>query len=126
MDMCYNCYRKRSIMEKINIRLYTNFNNLEETNDLLAIKDNDVIKYIDLENNKVIVDMENDIMIRENSDYHFTIDFNANNIIIKLKSLNKCFDKAIKTIWIKKSKNSYNVKYVLVDDDLINEYHIKF
>ena len=113
-------------MEKINIRLYTNFNNLEETNDLLAIKDNDVIKYIDLENNKVIVDMENDIMIRENSDYHFTIDFNANNIIIKLKSLNKCFDKSIKTIWIKKSKNSYNVKYVLVDDALIKEYHIKF
>ena len=124
--MCYNCYRKRSIMEKINIRLYTNFNNLEETNDLLAIKDNDVIKYIDLENNKVIVDMKKDIMIRENIDYHFTIDFNANNIIIKLKSLNKCFDKMIKTIWIKKSKNSYNVKYVLVDDDLINEYHIKF
>lgn len=113
-------------MEKINIQVYTNLNNLEETNDLLAIKDNDVIKYIDLENNKVIVDMKNDIMIRENIDYHFTIDFNANNIIIKLKSLNKCFDKKIKTIWIKKSKNSYNVKYVLVDDDLINEYHIKF
>ena len=39
-------------MEKINIHLYTNLNNLAETNNLLAIKDNDVIKYIDLENNK--------------------------------------------------------------------------
>ena len=113
-------------MEKINIQVYTNFNNLEETNALLAIKDNDVIKYIDLENNKVIVDMKNDIMIRENIDYHFTIDFNANNVIIKLKDHNKCFDKEIKTIWIKKNKNSYNIKYVLIDDDLINEYHIKF
>ena len=63
-------------MEKINIRLYTNFNNLEETNDLLAIKDNDVIKYNDLEDNKVIVDMANNVMIRENNDYYFTIDFN--------------------------------------------------
>lgn len=113
-------------MEKINIQVYTNLNKLEETNDLLAIKDNDVIKYIDLENNKVIVDMENDIMTRENSDYHFTIDFNANNIIIKLKVHNKFFDKAIKTLSIKKKKNSYNVRYCLLDEDIINEYHIKF
>lgn len=113
-------------MEKIDIQLYTNLNNLEETHKLLAIKDNDVIKYNDLENNKIMVDMENNIMTRENQDYHFTLDFNTDNIIIKLKSLDKTFNKEIKTLWIEKKKKSYNVKYQLIDDDIINEYHIKF
>lgn len=113
-------------MEKINIHLYTKLDNLEESTDLLAIKDNDVIKYNDLENNRIILDMKNNIMIRENSDYHFTLDFNANNIIIKLKSLNKFFDKKINTLWIESKKRSYSVKYCLVDENIINEYHIKF
>ena len=113
-------------MEKINIHLYTNLDNLVKTDDLLAIKDNDVIKYNDLEDNKVIVDMANNVMIRENNDYYFTIDFNANNIIIKLKNYDKTFDKEIETLWIERKMKSYTVRYRLVDEDIINEYHIKF
>ena len=113
-------------MEKIDIQLYTNLNNLEETHNLLAIKDNDVIKYNDLENNKVLVDIKNNIMLRENSDYHFTLDFNNNNIIIKLKSIDKIFNKEIKTLWIERKKNSYTVRYQLIDENIVNEYHLKF
>lgn len=113
-------------MEKISISLYTNLNNLEETNNFLAIKDEDVIKYIDLENNKIIVDMKNDIMTRENNDYYFTLDFNQNNIIIKLKLNNTQFDKEIETLFIEKKKNSYTVRYRLIDENIVNEYHLKF
>ena len=113
-------------MEKINIQLYTKLNNLEKTDNLLAIKDNDVIKYNDLENNKVILDMKNDVMIRENDDYHFTIDFRTNDIVIKLKTHDKIFHKPIETLWIEHKKKSYTVRYCLVDEGIINEYHIKF
>lgn len=113
-------------MEKIDIQIYTNLNNLEETNNLLAIKDNDVIKYNDLENNKVIVDMSKNIMTRENSDYHFTLDFSQNIIIINLKAHQKLFEKDIKILFIEKKKNSYTVRYRLIDEDIVNEYHIKF
>ena len=113
-------------MEKINISLYTKLNNLEEINNFFAIKDKDVIKYIDLENNKIIVDMKNNIMTRENSDYHFTLDFNKNNIIINLKAHHKLFDKEIETITIKKQNNSYHIKYCLVDENIVNEYLLKF
>jgi len=113
-------------MEKINIQLYTNLNNLEETNNLLAIKDNDVIKYNDLENNKVIVDMSKNIMTRENNDYHFKLDFNNNIIIINLKAHQKLFEKDMKTLFVEKKKNSYTVRYRLIDEDIVNEYHIKF
>jgi len=113
-------------MEKINIQIYTNLNNLEETCNLLAIKDHDVIKYNDLENNIVIVDMKKNIMTRENNDYQFIMNFNENNKIIKLKEYNKLFDKQIKTLLIEKKNNSYIIRYHLIDEDIINEYHIKF
>ena len=113
-------------MEKIKIQLYTNFNHKEETEEFLAIKEDDVIKYIDLENNKMTVDIRNNIIIKENSDYHFTMDFNTNNIIIKLKKHNRVFDKPIETLFKETKKETYRVVYKLLDENIINEYHMKF
>lgn len=113
-------------MNKINANIYTNLDGIEETQKILAIKDINVIKYIDLTNNKVTLYINDNKMIRENNDYIFEIDFNKNNIIIYMKKTNKQFNKEINTIFIKKNNNSYNVKYKLLDEDIINEYYIKY
>lgn len=113
-------------MKKTKITVYSKLNNIEENNEFLAIKDTKVIKYIDLEDNKMIIDMENNIITRENIDYLFNIELNNNKIIIKMKKLNKLLEKDIKTLVISKSNKSYLVRYLLNDENIINEYYVKF
>ena len=69
-------------MKKTKIKVCTEFDNKHECNEFMALKDDDVIKYIDLENNKMIIDIKNNIIIRENNDYLFNIDLNKNIIEI--------------------------------------------
>ena len=113
-------------MKKTKIIVYSNLNNVEENNEFLAIKDDNVIKYIDLENNKMIIDMNNNEIIRENTDYLFNMKFNDNKIFIKMKKVNKNFIKKIKTMEILSTDKSYLVRYLLVDENIINEYYVKF
>ena len=113
-------------MKETKINVYSKLNNIEENNEFLAIKDDKLIKYIDLEDNKMIIDMENNTIIRENSDYIFKIDLINNRIIITMKKLNKDFEKNIKLLDISKSNKIYSVKYLLTDENIINEYYVKF
>ena len=113
-------------MKKTTIKVCTKLNNIEENNEFLAIKDQNIIKYIDLENNKMTIDIKNNLIIRENSDYLFNMDFNNNKILITVKKLNKTLEKEIKTIIISKSSNKYLVRYLLTDENIINEYYVKF
>ena len=113
-------------MKKTNINVYTKLNNIEENTEFLAIKDDKIIKYIDLEDNKMTIDMVNNIITRENIDYIFNLDFNNNKILITVKKLNKIIEKEIKTIKILKNAKKYLVRYLLKDDNIINEYYVKF
>lgn len=113
-------------MKEAKIKVFTKFNNIEENNEFLAIIDDFIIKYIDLENNKMIIDMEMNVITRENSDYFFKIDLNNNKITILIKKLNKEFQKDIKTIIVSKSRSKYLIRYLLIDENIINEYYVKF
>ena len=113
-------------MKKTNVKVYTEFDNKYESNSFFAIKDNDVIKYIDLENNKIIVDMKNNTIIKENNDYLFNIDFINKRIDIKIKKLMKFFTKEIKLIKLEKTNKSFLVRYLLIDDNIYNEYYIVY
>jgi hypothetical protein len=113
-------------MEEVKIKVYSKLNNIEENNEFLAIKNDSVIKYIDLENNKMSIDMENNIIIRENNDYLYNLDFNFKKITITIKKLHKTFIKHIKTMVINKSSSKYLVRYLLIDENVINEYYVKF
>ena len=113
-------------MKRTKINVYTKLNNIEENNEFFALKDDQFIKYIDLENNKMSIDMENNIIIRENNDYLYNLDFNFNKITITIKKLHKTFIKHIKTMVINKSSCKYLVRYLLVDENVINEYYVKF
>lgn len=113
-------------MERKKINVYTKLDNIEENYEIVAIKKDNVIKYIDLSNNIMIIDIINDIIKRENNDYEFIIDFKSNTIEIILKRLKKSFVKSIKTICIEKTKKSYLVRYKIIDESIINEYYVKF
>ena len=113
-------------MEKVTIRVYTNLNNFEENNEFLAIKDDNLIKYTDLENNKMTIDIKNNFIIRDNSDYLFNMDFDSNKIMINVKKLNKTIIKNIKTLVIRSASKKYLVRYLLTDENIINEYYVKF
>ena len=113
-------------MKKVTIEVYSNLNNIEENNEFLAIKDDNLIKYIDLENNKMVIDTKNNIIIRENCDYIFNLDFNNNKILITMKKPNKILEKDIRTMVISLTKKDYLVRYLLTDENIINEYYVKF
>ena len=113
-------------MKRRKIKIYTNFDNKEETKEIFAIISDNVIKYIDLDNTKMIIDMENNIIKRENIDYLFIIDFNKNVIDILVKKLQKQMQKPIQTLSLEKKKTQYSVKYLLDDEKIVNEYYINF
>jgi len=113
-------------MKKIKIKIYSNLDNTEENYEIFAIKNDNVIKYIDFSNNKMTIDIGNNIIEKENNDYLFTLKFNDNIIEIFAKKLKKSFVKEIKTIICNSSKNKFLVRYLLVDENIINEYYVKF
>ena len=123
-EVCYNL--TRDVMKETKIKVFTKLNNISENNVFLAIMDENIIKYIDLENNKMVIDTINNIIVRENIDYVFNLDFNKNKIVITMKKQNKTFEKEIKTLIITKKKKEYLVRYLLPDENLINEYCVKF
>lgn len=113
-------------MERKKINIYTKLDNNEENYEIIAIKNNNVIKYIDLSNNIMVLDMNFDILKRENNDYCFTINFKKNEISIFSKKLKKEFIKSIKTLTLTKNKKSYLVRYIIDEEEIINEYYVKF
>ena len=113
-------------MTKLKINIYTELNNIKENEEYLAIKQDNVIKYIDFANNKMIIDINNNIINRENSDFIYQMDFNNNIINIQMKKVKKDFNKEIKTIILKKTNNSFLVRYQLIDENIINEFYIKY
>ncbi len=113
-------------MARLKVKTYTELNNIKENEEYFAIKDNNVIKYIDFANNKMIIDMQHNIITRENSDYIYKFNFIDEKINIYVKNIKKEFIKEIKTILLEKTSTTYLVRYQLVDENIINEYYIKY
>ena len=113
-------------MEKKEIKVYTNFNGIEKNETFLAIKDEFVIKYTDLENNKMVIDTSNDIIRKENQDYLIEIYLQDNIIDITIKKFRRKINKGIKTLLIEKRKKAYLIRYQLLDEKEINEYYVNF
>ena len=113
-------------MKKVKIKIYSFLNNIEENNEFLAIKDDNVIKYIDFSNNQMIIHLKENYIEKENDDYLFTLKFNENVIEIFSKKLKKTFYKEIKTIVCESSKTKFLVRYLLTDENIVNEYYVKF
>lgn len=85
------------------------------------IKDN-IISYFD-DDYKMEIDLINHIINRYNNEVNYEIDLNKEKIIIKYNNFE--FDKKIKIIDKNVSNSSFLVKYLLVDENIINFYEIK-
>ena len=85
------------------------------------IKDN-IVSYFD-DDYKMKIDMKNHKIYRENNDINYEIDLNKEKIIINYNNYE--FDKKIKIMDKKVTNSSFSVKYLLVDEDIINFYEIK-
>ena len=99
--------------------------------DLSGIKKNDIIDCLRKDNvityfdddYKMKIDLINHKIYRENDDINYEIDFNKEKIVIKYNNYE--FDKRIKILDKNIGKSSFYVKYLLVDEDIINFYEIK-
>lgn len=113
-------------MKRCRVKVITNLDNIKEIHYFNAIKSDNVIKYIDFTKEKMLIDLDNNIFVRENDECRYIIDFKKNNIQIDVKSLKKMMNKGMKTLNIEKNKNSFLVKYQLIDENIINEYYIEY
>ena len=112
-------------MAKIKINVYTNMNGIVVEKNIDAIMINDVIKYIE-GNNKILIDIKNNILEKENNDVSIKIDFVNDKIFIFIKELKREFIKNMEVISLENKKNYFYVKYKLIDENIINEYKVKF
>ena len=124
LEVCYNY--QRDVMKKIKIKIYSFLNNIEENYEIFAIKSDNVIKYIDFSNNRIAIDIKKNIITKENIDFKFTLRFDDNIIEIYAKKAKKTFYKEIKTLLCSSSPKRYFVKYLLIDENAINEYYVNF
>ncbi len=84
-------------------------------------KDN-IISYFD-DDYKMEIDLDKHIINRFNNEIKYEIDLNKEKIIIKYNDLE--FEKRIRIIDKKITNSSFSIKYLLVDEDIINFYEIK-
>ena len=99
------------------------FNNEDELEKEVIYKGN-VITYFD-NDKKMIVNLDTFEIEREDKEYHSLIKPLENTIIITLKEHNTKFNKDIKIIEKISNNNRFYLKYLLVDENIINEYEIK-
>ena len=108
--------------KKAFIRL--NLDNKLEELEKEVILNNNLITYFD-NDIKMIINLENGEIIRENNEYLSLIKPIDNSIIITLKDHQFIVNKEIKIIDQKIVNNYFYLKYLLVDENIINEYEIK-
>ena len=106
--------------KKMSIKYDLSGNKKDDIIDCI-IKDN-IITYFD-DDYKMKIDLINHIIYREGNDVSYEIDLNKEKIIIKYNNYE--FDKRIKIIDKNISNSMFSVKYLLVDENIINFYEIK-
>ena len=112
----------RDMKKKAFIRLNLDGKKSEFEKEVIY-KDN-TITYFD-NDIKMIINLNKGEIVRENNDYHSLIKVSDNKVVITLKSHNIMFDKEIRILDKKIVNNYFYLKYLLVDENIINEYEIK-
>ena len=105
---------------KANISITSSNNN--ESYVVNAIRQNNILKYYENDNTKVIFDINNNQLVRENKElkiiYHFEEDNNTKGLV-EIKELAKEVVVDIKTISIHSNEDIIDIKYQ-VGNDMFN------
>ena len=94
----------------------------------IYIPDSKTIKYKEGTKTNVTLDLENNILIRENNDIYMEYIFEEDKVtdgVLKLKKDNKDFVLLTKTIKLEKQDNYFKVKYKLVETKEVFVYTVE-
>ena len=107
-------------MKKFNIKVNIESTETNTSYNAVAIIEEDMIKYIEIDNTNVILDIKNNILNRENEKIKMKLEFNIEEITINeiyLKDLNSTISIMVKTKEIIKRDKFYKVEYEIIDND---------
>lgn len=112
------------LLEKVNlhIKLISNDNVLDEKTIGTVNNDSDELIYFEKSTTKVKFNYQKNTLIRENNDLRLEFAFKKNSTttgIINIKELQKNLEVDIKTIDIKQTKNSLEIKYLLEAEEYL-------
>ena len=107
-------------------KAYIKYNLLgeEKIEEKEVIINNGIISYID-NDIKISIDTSSGLIIRENIDLKYVIDLSKDYIKLSLKKEKLELEIKIKVLVKDYHDNYLYVKYLLVDENIINEYEIK-
>lgn len=113
-------------MPKININVSISNNEIEDSYKLVSIISNNIIKYKEKDNTKVLYNLDNNTLIRENDTLRMEYLFdNLKKTVgtIYLKDLKRTINIDIETKKIEKINNNINIEYK-IDNDIF-KYRIE-
>jgi len=109
---------------KVNLKFKKNEEIILDFRNKKAELENNILTII-IENYQYIVDLNNQLFIRENEEFYFKMDIKNKKAIYNLKELDKIFDIKVKYSELKNKNNLYNIKYKLETEESINHLLIK-
>lgn len=113
-------------MSKVKIRVSIQTEQEEQTYETTALFSDNILKYKEKDNTTVILNIENNELIRENQELkmHYYLDLNRETEgIILIKEFQKEILIKIKTQKIKRKKN--DIEFVFQTEENHHKYHIE-
>mgnify|MGYP006870760728 CR=1 FL=1 len=120
--MWYNHYYKFEVggnMPKININVSISNNEIKDSYKLVSIISDNIIKYKEKDNTKVLYNLDKNTLIRENDTLRMEYFFdNLKNTIgtIYLKDLKRTINIDIETTKLEKINNNIDIEYKIDND----------
>ena len=106
-------------MSKIKIKSEIINNDDTTSYETTAIIQDDILKYTEDNNTKVIYNLEDHTLLRENDQIKMFYSFKTEKGLLEVKELGKCIDLDLKVHEITRNKNNIKVHYEIDKDEFI-------
>ncbi len=90
---------------------------IEETGNYIGELNNNVLTYVEKSKTKVMVDLENDTITRDDIEKNLVLDYRNKKVNLYMKEFKLSFDMDMEVYEIEKNDNEYRVEYRLENDD---------
>lgn len=113
-------------MPKIKALIRIKNDDTKEELKTIAIIQNNILKYKEKDNTTMIIDYQNNKLLRENNNIKLEIPFSLNNKTIgtiNLKDMNKTLNIEIETTKIEKKNNDIEIEYKI--EEKVFLYHME-
>ena len=90
---------------------------IEETGNYIGELNNNVLTYVEKSKTKVMVDLENDTITRDDIEKNLVLDYRNKKVNLYMKEFKLSFDMDMEVYEIEKNDKEYIVEYRLENDD---------